>query len=88
LFPYIIAQAIGGIAGAGVLHVIASGKAGFDLIGGFASNGYAAHSPGGYSLVSCFVAELVLTFFFLMIIMTQPTGALHRALRLLRSERD
>ena len=52
-----------------VSYVIASGKAGFDLNGGFASNGYAAHSPGGYSLVSCFVAEVVLTFFFLMIIM-------------------
>jgi aquaporin Z len=51
------------------LEVIASGKAGFDLSAGFASNGYAAHSPGGYSLLSCFVAEVVLTFFFLMIIM-------------------
>jgi aquaporin Z len=60
---------IGGIAGAGVLYVIASGKAGFDLSGGFASNGYGAHSPGGYSLVACAVAEVVLTFFFLMIIM-------------------
>jgi len=50
LLPYIIAQVIGGIAGAGVLYVIAAGKAGFDLSGGFASNGYAAHSPGGYSL--------------------------------------
>ena len=69
LLPYIIAQVIGGIAGAGVLFVIASGKAGFDVSGGFASNGYAAHSPGGYSLVACFVAEVVLTFFFLMIIM-------------------
>jgi aquaporin Z len=69
LLPYIIAQVVGGIAGAGVLYVIATGKAGFDLGGGFASNGYAAHSPGGYSLVSCFVAEVVLTFFFLMIIM-------------------
>jgi len=60
---------VGAIAAAGVLYVIASGKAGFELSGGFASNGYAAHSPGGYSLVSCFVAEVVLTFFFLMIIM-------------------
>jgi aquaporin Z len=66
---YVIAQVIGGIAGAGVLYVIASGKAGFDLSGGFASNGYGAHSPGGYSLVACAVAEVVLTFFFLMIIM-------------------
>jgi aquaporin Z len=69
LLPYIIAQVIGGIAGAAVLFVIASGKAGFDLNAGFASNGYAAHSPGGYSLVACFVAEVVLTFFFLLIIM-------------------
>src|ERR1700751_1684089 len=69
LLPYIMAQVFGGIAGAGVLYLIASGKAGFDLTGGFAANGYALHSPGGYSLVSCFVAEIVLTFFFLMIIM-------------------
>ena len=67
--PYVVAQVLGGIAGAGTLYVIASGKAGFDVNGGFASNGYAAHSPGGYSLVSCLVAEIVLTFFFLMIIM-------------------
>ena len=58
LLPYVIAQVIGGIAGAGVLYVIASGKAGFDLSGGFASNGYGAHSPGGYSLLSCCVAEV------------------------------
>jgi aquaporin Z len=69
LLPYVAAQVLGGIAGAGVLYVIASGKSGFDVSGGFASNGYAAHSPGGYSLLSCFVAEVVLTFFFLMIIM-------------------
>jgi aquaporin Z len=69
LLPYIIAQVIGAIAGAGVLFVIASGKTGFDVSTGFASNGYGAHSPGGYSLVACFVAEVVLTFFFLMIIM-------------------
>jgi len=69
LLPYIIAQVIGAIAGAGVLYVIASGKAGFDVSGGFASNGYGAHSPGGYSLLACFVTEVVLTFFFLMIIM-------------------
>src|SRR6476660_2444037 len=69
LLPYVIAQVIGGIAGAGVLYVIASGKAGFDVSGGFASNGYAAHSPGGYSLVACFIAEVVLTCFFLIIIM-------------------
>jgi aquaporin Z len=69
LLPYVIAQVLGGIAAAGVLFVIASGKAGFDLADGFASNGYAAHSPGGYSLVSCLVAEIVLTFMFLMIIL-------------------
>lgn len=67
--PYVVAQVLGGIAGAGTLYIIASGKEGFDLAGGFASNGYAAHSPGGYSLLSCLVAEVVLTFFFLMIIM-------------------
>jgi aquaporin Z len=69
LLPYIIAQVIGGITGAGVLYVIASGKAGFDLSAGFAANGYAAHSPGGYSLLACLVAEMVLSFFFVMIIM-------------------
>ncbi len=67
--PYAVAQVLGGIAGAGTLYVIASGKAGFDVNGGFASNGYGAHSPGGYPLLSCLVAEVVLTFFFLMIIM-------------------
>jgi aquaporin Z len=69
LLPYIVAQVVGAIAGAGVLYVIARGKAGFDLAGGFASNGYDTHSPGGYTLVACFVAEVVLTFFFLMIIL-------------------
>lgn len=69
LLPYVVAQVLGGIAGAGVLFVIASGKAGFSLSGGFASNGYAEHSPGGYSLLACLVAEVVLTFFFLMVIL-------------------
>src|ERR1700689_1684100 len=68
LLPYVVAQVLGGIAGAGTLYVIASGKPGFEL-GGFAANGYAEHSPGGYPLMSCLVAEVVLTFFFLMIIM-------------------
>lgn len=68
LVPYIIAQVLGACAGATVLYIIASGKPGF-VIGGFASNGYGAHSPGGYSLLSCFVAEIALTFFFLLIIM-------------------
>lgn len=67
--PYVVAQVLGGIAGAGVLYMIASGKAGFDVSAGFASNGYAEHSPGGYTLLACLVAEVVLTFFFLMIIM-------------------
>jgi aquaporin Z len=67
--PYVIAQVLGALAAASVLFVIASGKAGFSLAGGFASNGYAEHSPGGYSLLACFVAEVVLTMFFLLIIM-------------------
>src|SRR5579864_5337655 len=67
--PYAVSQVVGAIAGAGVLLVIASGKAGFDVSGGFASNGYAAHSPGGYSMVACLVAEIVLTFMFLIIIL-------------------
>ncbi len=66
--PYIVAQVIGGLAGAGVLYLIASGKEGFSTAGGFASNGYAEHSPGGYSLAACLIAEIVLTFMFLLII--------------------
>jgi aquaporin Z len=66
---YIGAQLAGGIAAAGVLYLIASGKAGFDISSGLAANGYADHSPGGYSLVSCLTAEVVLTFMFLMIIL-------------------
>lgn len=69
LLPYVIAQVVGAVAAAGVLYVIASGKAGFELSAGFASNGYGEHSPGGYSLISCLVAEVVLTLFFLLIIM-------------------
>ena len=69
LIPYIVAQLVGAVIAAGVLYVIASGKAGFDLAAGFASNGYAEHSPGGYALISCLVAEVVLTFMFLMIIL-------------------
>jgi aquaporin Z len=69
LLAYVVAQVAAGIVAAAALYVIASGKAGFDLAGGFASNGYGAHSPGGYSLVSCLVAEVVLTFMFLMIIL-------------------
>jgi len=69
LVPYIVAQLVGAIAGAAVLWLIASGQAGFTTAGGFAANGYDAHSPGKYSLMACFVAEVVLTFFFLMIIL-------------------
>src|SRR5580700_8634495 len=69
LLPYVVAQVLGAAGGSGVLYVIASGKEGFNLTGGFASNGYGAHSPGGYSLLACFVAEVVLTAFFLIVIM-------------------
>jgi len=68
VIPYIVAQVLGGVVGSGVLYLIASGKDGFSLSGGFASNGYGAHSPGGYSLMACFVAEVVLTFFFVLVI--------------------
>jgi len=69
LLPYIVAQVLGAILGAAVLYVIASGIPSFSLDGGFASNGYGEHSPGGYSLVACLVAEVVLTFFFLIVIL-------------------
>lgn len=69
LVPYIVAQVAGGICASAVLYVIASGKEGFSLSAGFASNGYGAHSPGGYSLLACFVAEVVLTLFFLFVVM-------------------
>jgi len=69
LLPYIIIQVAGAIAGAGVLYLIASGKAGFELSSGLASNGYGEHSPGGYSLAACLLAEVVMTFMFLMIIL-------------------
>jgi len=69
ILPYLIAQVAGAIAGAGILCVIASGASGFDLAGGFAANGYGAHSPGGYPLLSALVTEVVLTFMFLMIIL-------------------
>lgn len=68
LLPYIIAQVLGGIAAGAVLYFIASGKAGFDVSAGFASNGYGEHSPGGYSLGAAFVTEVVMTFMFLVII--------------------
>src|SRR6202162_2969904 len=66
---YVVAQVFGGIAGSAVLYMIAKGKDGFSLAGGFASNGYAEHSPGGYNLAACLTAEVVLTFMFLMIIL-------------------
>jgi aquaporin Z len=69
LAPYIIAQVAGGLAGAAVLYVIATGQAGFDVTAGFASNGYGEHSPGGYSLIAALVTEIVMTFMFLMIIL-------------------
>jgi aquaporin Z len=69
VLPYWVAQVIGAIAAAGVLFVIASGKAGFDVSAGFASNGYDVHSPGGYSMVAALVTEVVLTGFFLLVIL-------------------
>ena len=86
ILPYWIAQVLGALAGAFTLSLIASGKAGFDLVAsGFAANGYAEHSPGGYSLAAGLVAEVVLTFFFLMIILgrDRPSRA-----RRLRADRD
>src|ERR1700752_4365935 len=69
VLPYVVAQVLGCIACAGVLYLIASGAPGFDLAGGFASNGYAEHSPGGYPLSSAALCELVMTFMFLLIIL-------------------
>ena len=69
LVPYIIAQVAGGISGAIVLYIIASGQAGFDAAAGFASNGFGEHSPGGYSLTAALVTEIVMTFMFLIIIL-------------------
>jgi aquaporin Z len=68
LVPYIVAQVLGGICAGAVLYFIASGKAGFDVSAGFASNGYGAHSPGGYSLGAALVTEVVMTFMFLLVI--------------------
>ena len=69
LIPYIVVQLIGAIVAAGVLYIIASGKAGFDLASGFAANGYGAHSPGGYCLTAGLVAEIVMTLFFVLVIL-------------------
>jgi aquaporin Z len=71
--PYMVAQVIAAVAAAGVLLVIASGKAGFDVSAGFVANGYASHSPGGYSMTAGLVAEVVLTFFFLLVILGPRT---------------
>src|SRR3990170_7025450 len=69
LLPYIAAQVVGGIVAGGVLYLIASGKTGFDVSAGFASNGYGEHSPGGYSLLAALVTEIVMTMMFLLIIL-------------------
>lgn len=69
LLPYIVSQVLGAIVAGGVLFLIASGKVGFDLAGGFASNGYGEHSPGGYSLGAAFITEVVMTMMFLIIIL-------------------
>ena len=69
LVPYIISQVLGAIAAGGVLYLIATGKAGFDLAGGFASNGYGENSPGGYTMTAALITEVVMTFMFVLIIM-------------------
>ena len=69
VLPYVAAQVLGGIAGAGMLYMIASGNPAFDVAGGMASNGYGAHSPGGYSMASGFLTEVVMTMMFLVIIL-------------------
>jgi aquaporin Z len=69
LLPYIVAQVLGALAGAGILYLIASGGPGFDLAAGFASNGYGEHSPGGYSMMAALICEVVMTFMFLIIIL-------------------
>jgi len=69
LLPYILAQVIGGLVAGGVLYLIASGKAGFDVTAGFAANGFGEHSPGGYSLVSAAITEVVMTMMFLIVIL-------------------
>jgi aquaporin Z len=74
LLPYVAAQVVGGIIGAGVLYVIAHGNPGFNITDGFAANGYEEHSPGQYSLVACLITEVVLTFMFLMIILGATDG--------------
>src|SRR5580658_7701163 len=74
LIPYVAAQVLGGVAGAAVLYIIASGHPGFDLAAGFASNGYAEHSPGNYGLYACLATEIVMTFGFVFVIMGSTHG--------------
>ena len=74
VIPYIVAQVVGAIIASGVLYLIASGAAGFDLAKGFASNGYGEHSPGQYSLVACLISEIVMTMIFLFVIMGSTHG--------------
>jgi len=69
LLPYIVAQVIGGTIGAGILYLIASGQAGFDVTAGFASNGFGDHSPGGYTMMAALIAEVVMTMMFILVIM-------------------
>lgn len=75
ILPYVVSQLLGALAGSGLLYIIASGKVGFSVAGGFASNGFGDHSPGKYEALACFVAEVVMTFFFLIVIL----GVTHKA---------
>jgi aquaporin Z len=80
LLPYIVAQVAGGVVAGGVLYLIASGKAGFDVSAGFASNGYGAHSPGGYALLAALITEVVMTMMFLVVILGPLTHVRRRVL--------
>ncbi|MEO8813254.1 MAG: aquaporin Z, partial [Caulobacteraceae bacterium] len=74
IVPYILAQCLGGIAGAGILYLVANGAPGFSMAGGFASNGFGAHSPGHYSLIACVISEVAMTFGFLFVILGSTHG--------------
>jgi aquaporin Z len=78
IVPYVVAQVIGAIAAASILYLIATGQTGFDMSGGFASNGYGDHSPGHYSLLACAVSEMVMTFGFLIVILGATHGSAPR----------